>query len=146
MSDPKDNDTKRRDGDGRSGRVGFDDRGNSVWEWQLETGVYSRDVSTQRLKRLNLDDLSIAETGTHRKPDVTDQTVRKRELTATENARSIGFNPYDSSPLTPTQSSYDRARAAAAPPEVKPKERVRTLDDMRKLSEAIKRKKLEESR
>ena len=31
----------------RSGRVGYDERGNSVWEWQLETGVYSRDVSTQ---------------------------------------------------------------------------------------------------
>src|SRR4051794_6895833 len=28
----------------RTGRVSFDDRGNSVWEWQLETGVYSRDV------------------------------------------------------------------------------------------------------
>jgi hypothetical protein len=46
----------------RSGRAGFDERGNSVWEWQLETGVYSRDVSTQKLKKLELGDLSTAET------------------------------------------------------------------------------------
>ena len=35
---------------------------------QLETGVYSRDVDTQRLKKLDLNDLSIAETGTYARP------------------------------------------------------------------------------
>ena len=49
-------------GEKRSGRVSYDERGNSVWEWQLETGVYSRDVSTQRLRKLELGELSIAET------------------------------------------------------------------------------------
>src|SRR5437868_8008901 len=39
--------------DKRSGRVAFDSRGNPIWEWQLETGVYSRDVSTQKLKKLD---------------------------------------------------------------------------------------------
>ena len=52
----------------RSGRVGFDERGNSVWEWQLETGVYSSDVSTQKLKKLELGDLSIAETAANKRP------------------------------------------------------------------------------
>ena len=52
----------------RSGRVSFDSRGNSVWEWQLETGVYSRDVNTQKLKKLDLGDLSIAETGILKQP------------------------------------------------------------------------------
>lgn len=35
---------------------------------ELETGVYSRDVDTQRLKKLDLNDLSIAATGTYRRP------------------------------------------------------------------------------
>lgn len=40
---------------------------------ELETGVYSRDVDTQRLKKLDLNDLSIAETGRHpRPPGLTD--------------------------------------------------------------------------
>jgi hypothetical protein len=36
----------------RSGRVQFDERGNPVWEWQIQTGVFGRDISTQRLERL----------------------------------------------------------------------------------------------
>jgi hypothetical protein len=54
--------------DKRSGRIAYDERGTSVWEWQLETGVYSRDISTSRLKKLNLNDLSIADTATHKRP------------------------------------------------------------------------------
>lgn len=64
----------------RSGRIAYDERGNSVWEWQLETGVYSRDISTQRLKKLDLNDLSIAETARHPRPPGLD-----------------GGNPYDNS-------------------------------------------------
>src|SRR5262245_34196253 len=52
----------------RSGRAGVDERGNSIWEWQLETGVYSRDISTQKLRKLDLGDLSIAETASHQRP------------------------------------------------------------------------------
>ena len=54
--------------DKRSGRIAYDERGNSVWEWQLETGVYSRDISTSRLKKLDLNDLSLADTATHKRP------------------------------------------------------------------------------
>lgn len=75
----------------RSGRAAYDERGNSVWEWQLETGVYSRDISTQRLKKLDLNDLSIAETATHpRPPGLTDPQDRKP-------MPGGGFNPYDNS-------------------------------------------------
>src|SRR5690349_17081504 len=81
MSDPPGqggdrNDPSKRDSsspdaaadDQRSGRVTQDERGNSVWEWKLETGVYSRDINTQRLKKLDLNDLSIADTATHPRP------------------------------------------------------------------------------
>ena len=119
----------------RTGRVGFDERGNSVWEWQLDTGVYSRDVNTQKLKKLNLDELSIADTG-----------VNKRPPGAAGSSKDAmpggGFNPYNSSPRVGGGSSpYDTARALGdklsnQPPPTKPK----TPDEMRKLDEWIKTK------
>jgi|SRR3977135_3465337 hypothetical protein len=36
----------------KSGRVAFDDRGCSTWEWRLDTGTFSRDIDTHRLKQL----------------------------------------------------------------------------------------------
>jgi len=120
----------------RTGRVSFDDRGNSVWEWQLETGVYSRDVNTQKLKKLNLDELSIAETG-----------VNKRPLGLADSKQEPmpggGFNPYNNSPQVGGGTSpYDTARAlgdkfSERPRPTKPK----TPDEMRKLDEWIKMKK-----
>lgn len=143
MNEPKDKDRKgdsagdsgryAAPGEKRSGRVGFDDRGNSVWEWQLETGVYSRDVNTQRLKKLDLDELSIADTAIHKKPT---------GLTP-EDKPGTEFNPYNNAPPVGGGSSpYDTARAMGDKFAGKPKEQAkRTLDDMRKLSEAIKKQK-----
>lgn len=138
MSDPKDKDPKpveESGGEKRSGRAGFDERGNSVWEWQLETGVYSRDVTTQKLKKLELGELSIAETATNPRPTGFGTTEPKTP--------GGGFNPYDSSPsIGGSGSPYDTARALGDRFKDKPKtERPRTLDDMRKLSEAIKKEK-----
>jgi hypothetical protein len=140
MNDPKDKDPKSSAEDPapasrekRSGRASFDERGNAVWEWQLETGVYSRDVSTQKLKKLELDDLSIAETAINRRP------------TGLGNERPKpggGFNPYDNSPQVGGGSSpYDNAKNLADKLKGKPPEKTRTPADMRRLSEAIKRKK-----
>lgn len=77
--------------DKRSGRISYDERGNSVWEWQLETGVYSRDISTQRLKKLDLNDLSIADTASHPRPP----GLTEPESPAPQPGG--GFNPYDNS-------------------------------------------------
>src|SRR5689334_16030269 len=33
-----------------TGRIASDDRGNSTWEWRLDTGTFSRKIDTQRLK------------------------------------------------------------------------------------------------
>jgi hypothetical protein len=125
----------------RSGRVAFDARGNSVWEWQLETGVYSRDVSTQKLKKLDLGELSIVETAIQPGP---------LELKDRQPASNEGFNPYNSAP-TSKQSGfnpYDNARSLSnkiAPksgglPKDKPQDKPRSLDDLRRLSEWIKQK------
>lgn len=123
----------------RSGRVAFDARGNPIWEWQLETGVYSRDVSTQKLKKLDLGDLSIAETASHKKPDLDRQAQG-----AKASMPGGGFNPYDNS-SQPIEGSnpYDNARtlgkkigptSPAPPPERKP-------TDLKKLEAWMKLKK-----
>jgi len=42
-----------------SGRATWDDRGNSVWEWQTAPGVYSREISSQQLQALEAADLHL---------------------------------------------------------------------------------------
>lgn len=37
---------------GLSGRATWDDRGNSVWEWQTAPGVFTREISSQQLQAL----------------------------------------------------------------------------------------------
>jgi len=118
----------------RTGRVSFDDRGNSVWEWQLETGVYSRDVNTQKLKKLNLDELSIADTGVNKPPF---------GLADSKKEPGGGFNPYNNSPQVGGGTSpYDTARALGDKFSDKPRPtKPKTPDEMRKLDEWIKMKK-----
>jgi hypothetical protein len=36
----------------KSGRVAFDERGRSTWEWRVDTGTFSREIDTQRLRQL----------------------------------------------------------------------------------------------
>lgn len=109
MSDPKNSgsSTAPPAGDSkRSGRAGLDDRGNTVWEWQLETGVYSRDISTQKLRKLDLGDLSIAETASHRKPSGLEPKGKPKA--------PGGFNPYDSAGGDNAGGNpYDNARNTA---------------------------------
>jgi hypothetical protein len=55
-------DIKARSTERPSGRVAFDDRGNSVWEWQTATGVFKRDIDSGELARLENPNLSLADT------------------------------------------------------------------------------------
>ena len=103
MSDPKDKPPAAPD-DKRSGRAGVDERGNTVWEWKLETGVYSRDITTQRLKKLDLGDLSIAETAKHERPS------GLREKGIAPKKPGGGFNPSDSAGESTGGNPYDNAR------------------------------------
>ncbi|MES1196747.1 MAG: hypothetical protein ABUL58_07370 [Steroidobacter sp.] len=45
----------------RSGRATWDERGNTVWEWQTAPGIYSRDVSTQQLQTLQATELRLVD-------------------------------------------------------------------------------------
>jgi hypothetical protein len=57
--DPKSSPPAKSPPDKTSGRVKFDDRGNAVWEWSVATGAFGRDVSTERLKKLEVPGLSL---------------------------------------------------------------------------------------
>jgi hypothetical protein len=96
----------------RTGRVQFDARGNAIWEWSIATGAFGREVSTERLQRLEHPALSIADDA----PTPFD-TVRPNPL-----GTKTGYNPYDSGKLG----------KAPAPPRKK---------DLRRLSEFLKLKK-----
>jgi hypothetical protein len=76
----------------RSGRVQFDDRGNAIWEWAVATGAFGREVSTERLKKLENPGLSLAEDA----PTPFDK-VKPNPLGAVK-----GYNPYDSGELSKT--------------------------------------------
>ena len=94
-----------------TGRVKFDERGNAVWEWQLATGAFGAEVSTQRLQKLEHPALSIAEDA-----PTPFETVRSNPL-----GTKKGYDPYDSGKL------------GKKPPPAK--------KDLRKLSEWLKLKK-----
>jgi hypothetical protein len=134
-SDPKAESEKR------SGRVSYDERGNSVWEWQLETGVYSRDVSTQRLRKLELGDLSIAETATHKRPPGLGNPSPSDKKSEPPKAPPPGggFNPYDSASSARNSGGnpYDNARAAGQRLQPKPAASIapRKPMDLKRLEE-----------
>jgi hypothetical protein len=81
-----------------TGRVKFDERGNAIWEWQIATGAFGREVSTQRLQKLEHPALSIADEGT--RPNA----VRPNPL-----GKKKGYDPYDSGklPKSPTPPKKD---------------------------------------
>lgn len=118
----------------RSGRVALDARGNTVWEWQLETGVYTRDISTQKLKKLDLGELSIADTAIQKQPpDLADASK--------PNLPGGGFNPYDNAPpKSGGFNPYDNARAMGnkLADQPKPAAPARKPSDMRKLDAWVK--------
>jgi hypothetical protein len=97
----------------RTGRVKFDDRGNAIWEWSIATGAFGREVSTERLQKLENPALSLA-----------DDAPTPRSLTQVKPnplGTVKGYNPYDSGKLENAQAPRKK--------------------DLRKLSEWLKLKK-----
>ncbi|HXP65888.1 MAG TPA: hypothetical protein VN815_10465 [Steroidobacteraceae bacterium] len=109
--------SSKKDGGGEksTGRVKFDERGNAVWEWQVATGAFGREVTTQRLQKLEHPALSIADDA-----PTPFETVRANPL-----GTKKGYDPYDSGKL-------------GKKPEPQKK-------DLRKLSEWLKLKKQAEA-
>jgi hypothetical protein len=95
-----------------TGRVKFDDRGNAVWEWSIATGAFGKEVTTERLQKLEHPALSLADDA----PTPFDG-VKPNPL-----GTKKGYNPYDSGKL---------AKSGGAP----------RKKDLRRLSEWLKLKK-----
>ncbi len=93
-----------------TGRVKFDDRGNAIWEWSIATGAFGREVSTERLHKLEHPSLSLADDASP------SGSVRPNPL-----GTKKGYDPYDSGKLG----------KPAAPPRKK---------DLQRLSEWLKLK------
>ena len=88
--DPAESSLKNDGGREKStGRVRFDERGNAVWEWQVTTGAFGVEVSTQRLQKLEHPALSIADDA-----PTPFETVRSNPL-----GTKKGYDPYDSGRL-----------------------------------------------
>ncbi len=83
------------EGHGGSGRVKFDDRGNAVWDWQLKTGQFSTESSTQRLRKLDNPSLSLAE----------DSPTPFEKVKSNPLGTKKGYNPYDSGKLGKTAAT-----------------------------------------
>ncbi len=73
----------------KSGRVRHDERGNAVWEWATSTGSFKRDVTTQRLKRLEHAGLSIVE-------DEKPAPATQGQAQVNKKAARSGYDPYQS--------------------------------------------------
>jgi hypothetical protein len=119
---------KVRVGRNTSGRVKFDDRGNAVWEWAVNTGAFSSEISTSRLKKLEVPGLSLAEDAEDVPTPATDFKANPGNSPAKPgpvkpNPKGVaqGYSPYDSGVLA----------KSSAPPK----------KDLRRLSEWLKLRK-----
>jgi hypothetical protein len=100
----------------QSGRVAYDERGQPVWEWRVDTGVFTRDVDTRQMRKIQ--EAAAANLQQVPAPD--------------QSKRFVGFDPYSTAVAMETPAPQEPAKP-------KPPKTRRTLDDMRALSEEIKK-------
>ncbi len=49
------------EGNSKSGRAAWDERGNSIWEWQTRPGVFTRDIEPEQLQKLEAGHLRLVD-------------------------------------------------------------------------------------
>jgi hypothetical protein len=117
-------------GPAKSGRAVFDSRGNASWEWKTEEdGKYSREVSTQRLKKLEAAELSLEES----------TRIKKLSL----DRKPLDFDPYDRGAVANRGSASGAAAANAAQNQANSKRKP--IKDLKRYDEWLKMKRRIES-
>jgi len=106
-----------------TGRVRFDERGNAVWEWAVNTGSFGKDVVTSRLKKLENSSLSISTDESSAPPE--------RPVAIRKGVAQDGYSPYDSGLLVKAKSEVQRTK----------KKDLRRLGEWLKLREMANRNK-----
>ncbi len=67
-------------GEGTSGRVRHDERGNAVWDLAVSTGVFALEATSRLLKRLEAPELRIED---------------DKELKLEDDSKGGGYDPYN---------------------------------------------------
>jgi hypothetical protein len=93
-ADPAGNDTIRITRN-NTGRVKFDDRGNAIWEWAVNTGSFALEPSTARLKKLENHALALA--------DEPPPSTATGPVQPNPKGAVLGYSPYDSGILNKTE-------------------------------------------
>jgi len=106
-------------GSNQSGRVKFDERGNAVWEWSVATGAFGREVSTDRMKKLENSALSLAE----------DAPTPLDVVKSNPHGTVKGYNPYDSGKLGSTREAPKKTDLRKLGDWLKLKKQVATKKD-----------------
>lgn len=89
----------------QSGRVQFDERGQAVWEWAVQTGMFDRNADTSRVRALSESAMNLS---------LDDTPAPKSDV---QTAKAAIAPPRRGDAVTP----YDRAPAPPKPaPAVKP--------------------------
>ena len=90
----------------KSGRVNFDERGQAIWEWAVETGMFDRNATSQRVRALSESAMQL---------EVTEApTPAKTSATVAIPRRGDALSPYDRAEKPATAPA--RKAAPAKPP------------------------------
>jgi hypothetical protein len=103
--DPKSTAPPAKPGEERkSGRVRFDERGQAVWEWAVQTGMFDRNASTSRIRalteapvNLELDDAATTAKPSAAKP-ATGNPYERVAVAKPEKKEPAGTDPYSRGP------------------------------------------------
>ena len=94
----------------RSGRVNFDERGQAIWEWAVQTGMFDRNATSQRVRALSEAAMQL---------EIVD-TPPKTPTTVAAPRRGDAVTPYDRPvkptvppPAAPTRTPAPRPRDTA---------------------------------
>ncbi|MCX7056207.1 MAG: hypothetical protein NTZ79_03195 [Proteobacteria bacterium] len=97
----------------KSGRVQFDERGQAIWAWAVETGTFDRNASTQRVRALSESTVPL---------EIADNPATKPNAVPLPQ-KGAAFTPYDTHAAKHPARSHDTrgsdpySRGAAKSPE-----------------------------